>query len=268
MYSKLGITEHEIKEDVYDNVADSTIVGSPPVSSCCSLVNIREQGPVHVKGQLKNHLGFWQDVQVISPLGVVRKCSKKKLILDLRYVNKYLRIPKFKYEDIRTVREIFSLVIGFSSLTINQGITTWTYFHPTKSFLVSTGQYKGKKSVFSFWFSHLVWCPPPLVFTKIQKALVKHWCEQGIRIFTYLDDGAGVGKNYSTASTASSIVKWEIAASGFIAHPEKCYWEPTQVGDLLGFTLNLKVASKFPLNALPVYVNGLPLCPTVTPLHG
>ena len=31
LYSKLGITEHEMREDVYDNVVDSTIVGSPLV---------------------------------------------------------------------------------------------------------------------------------------------------------------------------------------------------------------------------------------------
>ena len=35
LYSKLGITEHEMREDVHDNVADSTIIGGPPVLSCC-----------------------------------------------------------------------------------------------------------------------------------------------------------------------------------------------------------------------------------------
>lgn len=94
-----------------------------------------------------------------------------------------------------------------------------------------------------FQFSHSVWRPAPFVFTKIQKALVKHWCEQRVRIFTYLDDGAGVGKSYATASIASSVVKGDIVASGFIALPEKCCWEPTQLGDLLGFTLNLKEGS-------------------------
>lgn len=108
--------------------------------------------------------------------------------------------------------------------------------------MVSAGQYKGKGSVF---FSVLPFglASAPFVFRKIQKALVKDWREQGVRIFTYLDDGAGAGKSYATASAASSIVKGDIAASGFIAHPEKCCWEPTQVGDLLGFTLNLKEGS-------------------------
>ena len=80
----------------------------------------------------------------------------------------------------------------------------------------------------------------PYVFTKIQKALVKHWREQGIRIFTYLDDGAGAEKSLDTARAASKKVREDIAASGFVAYPEKCYWESTQVGELLCFILNLR----------------------------
>lgn len=63
LYSKLGITEHEMREDVYDNVVDSTIVGSPPIPSCCLLANSCTQEPVYVKGRLKNHLGFWQRIK-------------------------------------------------------------------------------------------------------------------------------------------------------------------------------------------------------------
>ena len=70
----------------------------------------------------------------------------------------------------------------------------------------------------------------------------KYWREQAIRIFTYmyLDDGAGAGKSLDTARAASKKVREDAAASGFVAHPEKCSWEPTQVGELLGFILNLR----------------------------
>ena len=80
----------------------------------------------------------------------------------------------------------------------------------------------------------------PHIFTKIKKALVKHWREQGIRIFTYLDDGAGADKTLAAARTSSKKVREDIAASGFVAHPDKCCWETTQDGELLGFSLNLK----------------------------
>ena len=49
------------------------------------------------------------DLSVCSPLGVVTNASgTQRLILDLRYINKHLRVSKFKYEDIRTVCDLFS----------------------------------------------------------------------------------------------------------------------------------------------------------------
>ena len=46
----------------------------------------------------------------------------------------------------------------------------------------------------------------PFIFTKIQKALTKHWRRKGICLFTYLDDGAGVDSDFSEAQWVSDIV--------------------------------------------------------------
>ena len=154
MYSRLGMSEHEMKSDMNINTA---CVTDSPVSASCVFKVSPEQGPVCVKGRLKDHLSFWQrikanrwvttiikdgyalpfvelpttramenhksavddkqfvteqikellsagciteanlsEVHVVSPLGVVKNSVKKRLILDLRYVNHFLRIPKFK----------------------------------------------------------------------------------------------------------------------------------------------------------------------------
>ena len=48
------------------------------------------------------------DLVVCNPLGVVRNSAqKRRLIVDLRYVNQYLRSCKFKYDDIRTAADLF-----------------------------------------------------------------------------------------------------------------------------------------------------------------
>ena len=47
------------------------------------------------------------DVHVISPLSVVDNGSKLRLILDLSYLNKFLSVPKSRYEDIREIRDLF-----------------------------------------------------------------------------------------------------------------------------------------------------------------
>lgn len=88
----------------------------------------------------------------------------------------------------------------------------------------------------------LVLPQPPLFSQKFRKP----WLSTGgnrVRIFTYLDDGAGAEGTLTAARASSKIVREDIVASGYVAHPEKCCWEPSQEGDLLGFSLNLKEGS-------------------------
>lgn len=111
---------------------------------------------------------------------------------------------------------------------------------PHQKFLGFSWTLAGEKKLFKFSVLPFGLAFAPYIFTEIQKALVKHWREQGIHIFTYLDNGAGAEKSLETARAAARRVREDIAASGFVAHPEKCCWEPTQVGELLSFILNLR----------------------------
>ena len=73
----------------------------------------------------------------------------------------------------------------------------------------------------------------------MQKALLKFWRLQGIRIFTYLDDGIGGHSSAQQAAAVSEKVKSDIERSGFLWHPDKSVWEPTQCAEVLGFIVNL-----------------------------
>ena len=78
-----------------------------------------------------NHL----DTHVARPLGVVNKSVKRRLILDLRYVNKFLPIPNFKHEDLRTARDTFTLEekylkFDYKSGNKNQNTTVWNFAYP------------------------------------------------------------------------------------------------------------------------------------------
>ena len=44
----------------------------------------------------------------------------------------------------------------------------------------------------------------------------------------YLDDGLCAANSYSSASDASAIVRRTLDCAGFVTHPTKCEWEPTQ----------------------------------------
>ena len=66
-----------------------------------------------------------EDLAVCNPLGVVRNSAQKcRLIMDLCYVNQYLRSCKFKYDDIRTAADLFIKMIGFLNVIIGVAIIT------------------------------------------------------------------------------------------------------------------------------------------------
>ena len=46
------------------------------------------------------------EVHTINPLSVADNGKKLRLILDLRYINQHLRVPKTKYEDMRNFRDL------------------------------------------------------------------------------------------------------------------------------------------------------------------
>ena len=141
--------------------------------------------------------------------------------MDLRYVNKHLRSCKFKYEDIRTAADLFSKSDWFFKFDYKSGYHHIEIFPQHCQFLGFSLFYKDQLRYFHFTVLPFGLSTGPYLFTKIQRALVKHWRSKGFRIFTYLDDGAGADQVLDKAVYMSEIVRKDIVLSGFIANEEK-----------------------------------------------
>ena len=182
-----------------------------------------------------------EDLSVCNPLGVVRNSAgKPRLILDLRYVNQHLRSCKFKYEDIRTAADLFSRGDWFFKFDYKSGYHHIEIFPLHCRFLGFSFFCEGRLRFFQFLVLPFGLSTGPYLFTKIQRALVKHWRGKGFRIFTYLDDGAGAHQVQEVAVKLSALVREDIALSGFVANEEKSQWVPVQSGELLGFVMDLQ----------------------------
>ena len=130
---------------------------------------------------------------VCSPLSVV--CSstgKLRLVLDLRYVNRYLWKYKFKYEDLRTVMSMFSckdylftfdLKSGYHHVDISAN--HWRYL----GFSWNDRYYLFK--VLPFGLSTACY-----LFTKPLRPLVHYWRSKGIRVVVYIDDGIVAAESF------------------------------------------------------------------------
>ena len=91
---------------------------------------------------------------MINPLTVADNGNKLRLILDCRYINRHLQIPKFKCEDIRTIRDLFQKMIIFSNVTLSRVIIILIFLNPTKNIWVLLGKLTASRG---FLFS-LCWC--------------------------------------------------------------------------------------------------------------
>ena len=185
-----------------------------------------------------------QQPHICSPLSVVVSSSgKKRLVVNLRHVNKFLCKQKFRYEDLKTALLLFDTGDLMFTFDLKSGYhhidicpSQWTYL----GFAWNKG---GHKCFFVFTVLPFGLATACYIFTKVLRPLVKLWRGKGVKIVVYLDDGIGAGKGHIGAMEASAYVRNTLRKSGFVDHPEKCKWNPSATVRWLGFELDLETGT-------------------------
>lgn len=181
------------------------------------------------------------DIIICSPLGVVPKKNKKlRLILDLRYLNDHLCVKKFKYEDLLIVSQIVSKGDWFISFDLKNGYHHIDIAQAHRKYLGFCFPINGCTRYFVFASLPFGLSTAPYIFTKVLRPLVKHWRSQGKRMVMYLDDGFVCASSQQAASQLAEIIKNDLTQSGLMINTEKSDLNPHQVGEFLGFTVDLQ----------------------------
>ena len=84
----------------------------------------------------------------------------------------------------------------------------------TTTFLGFSLFYRGELGFFQFTVLPFGLAVGPHLFTKTQRVLVKHWRGEGF--LSYLDDGASADQVLKKAMKIFTLVRTDIALSGFI----------------------------------------------------
>lgn len=183
--------------------------------------------------------------EIINPLSVsIQKSGKKRLILDLRHVNKYVFKNKFRCEDIKVAKEILSPGDFMFTFDLKSGYHHVEIFLEHRKFLSFSWEFSnGRTRYFQFAVLPFGLSSAPYLFTKLLKPLIKHWRSQGISILMYIDDGLGAASSYTSAKIISLQVHADLLKFGFLPNEQKCYWDPVQSLTYLGVTLNTQDAT-------------------------
>lgn len=126
------------------------------------------------------------DLLVVSPLNVVPKkqAGKFRLILNLRYVNNRLVVPKFKYEGLHMVADVWQEGDGTVSVDLTDGYYHFA-LHPS-AFPYMGLEFEGRYYFFKVLPFGLA--TAPFVFQKAMRELVGFWRGRSHRLLNYLDD--------------------------------------------------------------------------------
>ena len=179
-----------------------------------------------------------EQLLVISPLSVsVQQTGKKRLILDLRYVNQHVYKQRVKFDDWRTAINFFGKGTYFTKFDLKSGYHHLEIFPDHQPFLGFSWTYPDGNTCF-YMFSVLPFglSSAPYIFTKLLRPLIRHWRSLGIHSTIFLDDNIDMEKSFETSARHAQIVRADVSRSGLVANDDKSVWVPTQNITWLGLS--------------------------------
>ena len=177
-----------------------------------------------------------------SPISVVSSGSgKKRLVVNLRHVNRFLLKQSCKYEDMRLAMLLFKPGEWMFSFDLKSGYHHIDIVPHHQKYLGF--EWGGKYFVFTVLPFGL--STAPYVFTKLLRSLVGLWRGKGHKAILYLDDGICAVAGEREAGITSQWVKSTLSKAGFVVNEAKSTWVPTQKLQWLGFTIDLEHGQVF-----------------------
>ena len=177
--------------------------------------------------------------KVLNPLLVSTK-GKKRLILDLRYVNNYLFKDKIKFDDWNSFQNYLESNKGYLfKFDLKTGYHHVDIFDEHQTNLGLSQEINQQMHYFVLTVLPFGLSAPPFVLTKVFQSLIKYWRLHAIRIACFLDYGLGIEFVCSKSETSSKFVLNTLINAGFVTYKEKSVWEPTKILTRLGIPVNL-----------------------------
>ena len=165
--------------------------------------------------------------------------GKKRLILDLRYVNNHLFKNKIKFDDWNSFQNYLEGNKGYLfKFDLKSGYHHVDIFEEHQTYLGFSWEINQQTHYFVFTVLPFGLSTAPFVFTKVVQTLIKYWRLHAISIVCFLDDCLGIEFGYSKSETSKFVLNTLINA-GFVINKEKSVWEPIKTLTWLGISVNL-----------------------------
>lgn len=173
--------------------------------------------------------------EFISTIFIVPKSNGKfSLVINLRFLNYYVRYEHFKQETFAIVLDLIQRHDYFNSIDMKNA-----YF----SIFISENYQKLLKF---YWRGQLYKfvCAPfglsslPRLFTKLLKPIFAWFRQQGIRCSYYIDDSLNMNKDSIICKQNACLIADTLSSLGYDINMEKSVFEPSQRIVYFGFIID------------------------------
>lgn len=162
--------------------------------------------------------------------------GKKRLILNLKSLNKYIETQHFKLEDLRTAIKLVNKNCFMATLDLKDAYFLVKIHPESRKYL----RFMWNKNVYEFNVLPFGLNTAPYIFTKILKPVAKLLRLSGHVSTIYLDDMLLLGNTYADCIYNIKATKSLLMALGFIINEKKSSLTPTTCCKFLGYIINSK----------------------------
>ena len=178
---------------------------------------------------------------VCSPLQVVaRDGGKRRLVIDLRYVNQYLHKFKFKYEGLDVATQLLEDCSWMTTFDLKSGYHHINIHPVYQQYLGFSWRKDGERIYYVFRVLPFGLATACYVFTKVLRPLVSRWRSKGVKMVLYIDDGICVAKSRELALKHTLLIEDDLSRAGFVLNKKKSQLTPASSGRWLGVEVDLR----------------------------
>ncbi len=163
-----------------------------------------------------------------------KKNGKLRMILDLSDLNKYLEYYHFKMDTLDSAIKLISKDCYMTSIDLRDAYYSIPVAQEDRKFL----KFAWNGQLYQYKVLPNGLSPAPRLFTKLLKPLFAKLRSMGHCIIGYIDDSLIVSPTKMEAEQAVNHAAEMLSGLGFVIHPEKSIFEPTQEIEFLGFIIN------------------------------
>ena len=162
-----------------------------------------------------------------------KKDGSKRMILNLKRLNKFVDYKYFKMESLQNVLELIRPGIYMASIDLKDAFYSVPIHKNHQAYLAFFVE-----EYFKFVCMPYGYGPAMRIFTKISKIPFSILREKGFLSVVYVDDSYLQGDDYEDCFSNVLNTIEILRSLGFTIHPEKSKFIPTQCITFLGFILN------------------------------